>query len=170
MAGNQTKSKIIKNPYLKSVEFVLWGEPKAQQRPRTFYKRGAKYPTTWSPKENLAAYLIQIQEQLLNAQNRGIKLNGPIELNATFFMKRPKGHLTKTGKRSKQWKTYPTTKPDYDNLIKGIQDALNTHVIGDDGAIVNAFIFKRYADKSDPCTVLKLDEIHDGDEIQVTFL
>ena len=143
-----------------TIELTLWGDPKAQMRPRTFTRPGAKFSTTWSPKENLKLAITQIQEQM-NTKYRDVKLTGPVKFTATFYMKRPKGHTTKKGKQSSSWLPYPITKPDYDNLVKGVQDALNSFALGDDSAIVDAHIFKRYADDWVPCSVLTLEAIAD---------
>lgn len=150
------------------IAFRLWGEAKPQQRPRTFYIGGKI--VTHSPKDNQASYLNQIQELFLKDKWQ-IQLRGAIRLTATFYFKRPKNHTNAKGKPLKPWRKYPAVRPDYDNLIKGIQDALNDTILADDGAIVEAHIYKRYADDFKPCTDIELVVLnnHYCDEIGVRF-
>jgi len=66
--------------------------------------------------------------------------------------------------KSKKWKedaltgrVWPTTKPDVDNTVKAIFDAFNGIVWKDDVQIVEAHIYKCYAEK--PSTVIEIEEI-----------
>lgn len=56
--------------------------------------------------------------------------------------------------QTKKWKAaalrndiYPTVKPDLDNLVKAVLDAINGIVFIDDKQIVDLIVKKRYSDK-----------------------
>ena len=73
-------------------------------------------------------------------------LEGPIKINLIFYMLIPKN--TSKVKREKMLKgeLLPAKRPDFDNLAKGITDALNGLAFKDDNQIVEAHIYKRYGD------------------------
>ena len=134
----------------------LEGEPKPQARPRTFFNKRINKVTTWSPKDGQEPYLLQMIKHM-----PAEKIGGPLKVEFFFYLSRPKGHFTKAGKRSSQWIRYPTKKPDYDNLVKGVQDGLVQYIIVDDSLIVESHIHKCYADNCSPGTeihITKLDQ------------
>jgi Holliday junction resolvase RusA-like endonuclease len=76
------------------------------------------------------------------AATDGKHLQGPLVLHVAFFLPRP-GRLV--------WKTRPMPtepcdrKPDLDNLVKGIKDALSGCLWRDDSQVVEIHATKRYA-------------------------
>ncbi len=71
---------------------------------------------------------------LARNQYKGKPLSGPIELRVTFYMRAPK----------KRVRTFPSVKPDLDNLIK-CKDALNGILWEDDAQIVRLNAQKVYS-------------------------
>jgi Holliday junction resolvase RusA-like endonuclease len=60
----------------------------------------------------------------------------PVRLSVTFWHDRPKSCPKK--------RLYPVVKPDFDNEVKLVIDAMNKYVFKDDAQIVTAQIRKRY--------------------------
>lgn len=67
---------------------------------------------------------------------------GPINLSALFVMPRPKSMTRKKGPNPRYWSA---KKPDVDNLMKSLQDALTGIVYADDAQIAAAVIRKTIA-------------------------
>jgi Holliday junction resolvase RusA-like endonuclease len=63
-------------------------------------------------------------------------MNGPIEVRVVFFMQPPK--------KLPKGRTKPTVKPDIDNMIKGIFDALNKIAWNDDAQVISVISQKHY--------------------------
>ena len=82
----------------------------------------------------------------------------PLLLVVHFIVPRPASHLTKTGKHTKAWKQFPTSKPDLSNFVKAIEDALNGVVYHDDSQIVSEYTHKRYADSIAPCVIVTISK------------
>jgi Holliday junction resolvase RusA-like endonuclease len=75
-------------------------------------------------------------------------LDGPLEIMVIFRFKRPKSHF-RTGKHASELKPdasiWHTTKPDADNLIKAVKDALtNVGMWQDDARVCRQVVDKRY--------------------------
>ena len=88
---------------------------------------------TYTPKETR-----QTEDALrahLRAENAPF-FEGPLALEACFFIKRPK-----TVKR-----LLPETRPDLDNYVKTLKDACNGVLWRDDAQIVDLHAYKRYGD------------------------
>lgn len=66
-------------------------------------------------------------------------MEGPIEVKVVFFVKPPK--------KMPKGRTEPTVKPDIDNMIKGIFDALNKIAWKDDAQVISVISQKHYYDE-----------------------
>jgi Holliday junction resolvase RusA-like endonuclease len=75
--------------------------------------------------------------------------DGPVRAGIVVSLSRPQGHwkrdgtLSAAGLRSK----VPTSRPDVDNILKLVGDALNGHAYHDDALIYSAAIERRWADR-----------------------
>lgn len=88
---------------------------------------------------------------------------GPMWVEATFLLPRPKGHHGANGlKRSAPW--WPTTKPDLDKLARALMDALTAAgAWADDSQVVQLDASKQYHDNGNGllvCAVEHLTERH----------
>jgi crossover junction endodeoxyribonuclease RusA len=77
-------------------------------------------------------------------------LHGPIRVDITFLMARPKGHYG-TGRNAGQLResapVFPATRPDLDKLIRSTLDGLMlAGLYADDGQVVALTAVKEYAD------------------------
>lgn len=74
-------------------------------------------------------------------------LEGALRIHTAFYTMRPTSHYG-TGKNAGVLKSsapmFPTTRPDYGKLARGLDDAMTGVVYQDDSQIVKAFIEKFY--------------------------
>lgn len=79
----------------------------------------------------------------------GPLIDGPLLLELTFWMPRPKGHY-RTGKNAgcvrASAPVFPTVKPDVLKLARGVEDALTGIVYRDDAQIVTETLQKVYGE------------------------
>ena len=83
-------------------------------------------------------------------------LAGPLAVRFAFWIMLPQSKSKKWKEDALAGRVWPTVKPDFDNAAK-IGDALNGVAWIDDKQIVEAHIYKRYAEK--PSTVIEIEEI-----------
>lgn len=128
-----------------SVIIIVLGEPVAQGRPR-FAKRGS-FVTAYDPPQS-AKYKNTIQKELqpLIADKDFNPFDGPCSLNLHIYRSIPKSFGRKKQFAAANGEIRPTTRPDTDNYVKGILDALNGIVVKDDSQIVDIVAQKFYSD------------------------
>lgn len=125
------------------VEFTVPGRPVPQSRPDVYRNGGVK-----SNSDAVAAYK-QVIQMLCP---RRTPLHGPVKLSVIAWMKRP----SKSPKGTK----WHTCRPDGDNILKAVQDALNKTAFHDDGQIADSQIVKRVVEnKADERTEIILEEL-----------
>ncbi len=82
-------------------------------------------------------------------QYRGEIITGPLKLELSFRLPRPKSHY-RTGKHSDELRpdspTFHTSKPDTTKLIRGVEDACTGLIWKDDAQIAIQHAVKVYAD------------------------
>ena len=130
------------------IELKIPGNPMGKQRPEVT-RRGTFTPPKTANYENFVKELYVI--------NKYPKLEGYIRLDALAYYPIPK--TTSKIKREKMLKgiLLPDKKPDLDNILKAICDALNKIAYDDDKQIVNINIRKYYSEN--PCVVIRLENI-----------
>jgi len=72
-------------------------------------------------------------------------LKGPVWLNATFYLPRPRWHFRRDGSLKDGLPPYPITRPDRGKLLRALEDALTRIVWADDGQIVGGSVAKVWA-------------------------
>lgn len=88
-------------------------------------------------------------------QYKGAPMTGPIAVNLTFYMPIP-GSWSIKKKLLMDGKLH-TTKPDRDNLEKGVCDALNKIIWKDDGQVCDGRTVKYYS--SNPRVEIEIKEL-----------
>ena len=109
---------------------IIYGEPVAQGRARSRVvntKGGNSFVSHYDPKKS-RNYKEFIQHQILIQGKPDKLIDEPIAMSCTFHRLRPKSKPKKV--------IWPTTKPDLDNYLKSVKDALNGLVIRDDSIVV----------------------------------
>jgi Holliday junction resolvase RusA-like endonuclease len=123
------------------ITITLPGEPKAKGRPRFSRKSGRAY--TPAATVNYESHLKMAGIQVMGATR---PLEGPLEVLIVAAFSIPASWSK--GKRlcALSGVTFPTVKPDADNILK-MMDALNEVVWLDDKQIVRADIRKVYSER-----------------------
>ena len=121
-------------------EFWISTIPKGQARPR-FVRRGS-FVGTYDPAKS-KGYKLDIKYQVM--AEHPIKMQGPLTMTVDFMMPRPKAHYGAKGLKSNA-PFYHEKKPDIDNLIKGLCDAL-TGILWDDDTQISVLVAtKKYSE------------------------
>jgi Holliday junction resolvase RusA-like endonuclease len=121
--------------------FIVMGEPKGKGRPR-FCKSGHAYTpkaTRDYESEIRAAYLTQYK-------GRGFGKGVPLSLLIYAVYGVPKSDRKATRKKKLAGAILPTKKPDVDNIIKIVADALNGLAYHDDSQLVEVHCVKAYGE------------------------
>ena len=138
-----------------SVSLFIPGPPKSQKRHRTSFKNGRMWNYDPSKQEKVQFSL------LAKKQASMLPLDAPISIKVICAFDRPKSHYG-TGRNSGILKDnapkYFTKKPDVDNCLKFVMDALQINKIWypDDCVINDVTIQKIYADEITPGTYIEL--------------
>lgn len=128
-----------------SVYFIVDGEVQGKARPR--FSRMGGYVKTYTPKKTIdyeqrikACYLAEVPFQPMIWGNKE-----PLEIVVNAYFEIPKS-ASKKAKERMLLKEYPTKKPDADNILKVVADALNGVAYGDDAQIVIATVYKIWSE------------------------
>lgn len=128
----------------RKIEFTVLGEPQGKGRPK-FARRG-KYVSVRTP-EKTKAYENAIQAAYLQqCDNVRFPEGCQLELRVTAYFKIPKSAGKKKREIMLLGEVRPTKKPDGDNILKAVADALNSVAYKDDACVVDAQIRKFYSD------------------------
>lgn len=133
-------------------KFTVYGKPQPKQRPRFNKYTGA----TYTPKET-RLYETEVKYYFLKEYRRPIKLDGALTVKIDAYFEPPKSTAKSVRERMFSGHIRPAKKPDADNVIKSICDALNGLAYVDDGQIVSVCCRKLYSDVA-RCEVLITDE------------
>lgn len=120
--------------------FTIDGVPVAKGRPR--FRNTGKFVQTYTPKKTLEAekHIRECFEFYHRTFNRPFE--GPIFININFHMPIPSSLSKK--KQNELRLTPHVKKPDLDNLVKTVCDALNGYVWKDDSQIYTIIARKSY--------------------------
>ena len=129
-----------------TLSFFVAGKPKSTQTGSIITVNGRSFPirrgTAWSSVCGLVA------RQHAPAE----PLTGPLAVTLTFYFSRPKGSK----------RTYPTVRPDAENLAKGLLDSWNGILYADDSQVVNLHLVKRYSLEGGVGVVVEVEELRSG--------
>jgi Holliday junction resolvase RusA-like endonuclease len=120
------------------MKLTIQGEPVAKGRPRVC-KWGTYTPAKTVNYETLIKEMFMVEH--------GEKLRGALRLFVIAYFSIPKSASKKNREKMIKWEIRPTKKPDLDNIMKIVSDALNTLAYDDDSQIVSATIKKFYSDE-----------------------
>lgn len=114
-----------------SVSFEVPGKPHAKQRPK-FARRG-RFVTTYTPDETINA---ETFIRLTAAPHFDAPLSGPVAIEVLAVFQPPASWSG--AKTRRMLGSAHLQKPDYDNVIKTVGDALNGIAYADDAQIAEA--------------------------------
>jgi len=139
------------------ITFVIAGEVKGKQRPRMTRGGHVYTPTQTREAEAMIAKLGR------EAMGDRPLLDGAVTLGITVYTAPPVSASKAARERMLSGKEHPTKKPDLDNIVKLISDALNGVVYHDDRQIVMLWIIKEYAETARTIVKIGTLDTHKGD-------
>ena len=134
-----------------NLDFFVAGIPKAQPRVKAFVRGG--HAGVYTP-DSAETWKQAVRSNATVVAPESI-LTGPIRVELDFFLPRPKAHLGKDGLPKPKSPVWHCKKPDLDNLIKAVTDAITDtqRVWLDDSQICEITATKTYAMSRSGCSV-----------------
>lgn len=133
------------------VHFTVPGIAAPAGSKKGFYNKKAGRVIITDDSKRSRPWKAQVSEAAIEAMHGGELLDGPLLLEITFWMPRPKGHFG-SGKNaavvraSAPWA--PTVKPDLLKLARAVEDALTGIVYRDDAQVITEILQKAYTTSS----------------------
>jgi Holliday junction resolvase RusA-like endonuclease len=142
------------------IRFTVYGEPVAQGRPKFAVIAG--HARAYDPKKS-RDYKDFVK--LAAAEHAPKKLlEGPLSVRILVYRPIPKGFSKKKTAEAESGLIRPTTKPDTDNYLKGIKDALKNVMWKDDSQIVDVYCSKWYGQR--PRVEVEISELASANQMQ----
>jgi len=123
-------------------KMILDGDPVGKGRPR--FSRATGH--TYTP-EKTARFEERLAWAAQDVMRRQPLLEGALHMEVYAYFSIPASKPTKWKDAAKERGIRPTKKPDIDNIVKGVADALNKVVYVDDTQIVTLLCGKYYSDR-----------------------
>ena len=125
------------------MQFIVEGRPQGKARARTFYNsRAGKMQSITPEKTKSYEDLIRWKYKAAGGKYYGEKT---LQVDIHAFYPIPKGFSKAKVEDALDGKLRPTTKPDCDNVIKVVLDALNGVAYYDDKQVIRVSCSKHYA-------------------------
>ena len=134
----------------KEIKMFLRIEPPST----TFQNKGWKVTKSGRPFQYERSETREVRAKLaahMAAFRPEVPLKGPIDMSVRYFYTETKSHPSGT---------FKTTKPDLDNLVKAVLDALNGVAFDDDSKVAEIFAQKLYA--PEPYVEVKISSYDQG--------
>ena len=125
-----------------SVYFVVTGKPVGKGRPRASTRGG--FVRMYTDAKTLG-YEAAIADEAARAMSGAEPFETPMQMQVSCYYPIPKSWPKKIKQEAIDEERFPNVKPDLDNVVKAILDALNGVVYRDDAQVVNLVATKRYA-------------------------
>ena len=134
-----------------NISFFAAGIPKAQPRVKAFVRGG--HAGVYTP-DGAEAWKQEVRRQAAANAPESV-IVGVVRVELDFFLPRPKAHLDKHGVLKQKSPVWCQKKPDLDNLIKAVTDAITDtqKVWLDDSQICEITATKTYALNAVGCSV-----------------
>jgi Holliday junction resolvase RusA-like endonuclease len=125
-----------------SVYFVVTGKPVGKGRPRASTRGG--FVRMYTDAKTLA-YEAAIASEAAAAMGDAEPFETPMQMQVSCYYQIPKSWPKKMKQEAIDEERFPNVKPDLDNVVKAILDALNGVVYRDDAQVINLVATKRYS-------------------------
>ena len=126
-----------------AVDFTVPGQPVAKGRPK--FSRQGGFVRAYTP-EKTVAYETLVKLAAGEAMAGARPMQGPLSLMLRLYVAIPKSTTKRDRARISAGEFYPVRKPDLDNVLKAVTDAMNGIVYDDDAQIVTVMVTKLYAE------------------------
>lgn len=123
------------------INFTVLGEVTAQGRPRATARGGHAKLYDPAKSRDYKNYVRLVASQHAPPE----PLSGPLAVEIRVYRGMPKAFSKKRVREAESGLIRPVTKPDTDNYIKGIKDALNGIIWRDDSSVVEIQASKWYS-------------------------
>lgn len=138
------------------IKFTVYGEPIAQGRPRATTING--HVRMYDPKKS-RDYKNYIR--LAASEHKPEKLlEGPLSMKVKIYRPSLKSFSKKKAEMAEKGELRPVTKPDTDNYVKAIKDALKSVIWKDDSQVVELHASKYYS--QNPRIEIEIKELLEG--------
>ena len=138
------------------IKFTVPGPPKGKQRPRICKVNGCS--VAYTPKQTIE-YERLVRASYTAVSKAKFERNLPLEISILALFPIPKYVSRKTKELMLNGRLFPTKKPDADNIIKVILDALNGLAYRDDSQICRVYFEKMYAEIPETKVLIKNYEV-----------
>lgn len=125
------------------IELIVPGVPVGKGRPRAATR--GKHVTLYTP-EKTATYEGTVALAGHQAMAGRVPLAGPVSVTMGIYLPVPASWSQKKQQAALRGQELPAKKPDSDNVVKAVFDALNGVVWVDDVQVVDLVLRKRYAE------------------------
>lgn len=146
-----------------AVEFWVYDLPQPGGSKRAFVPKNGGRPVVVEDCKRNKTWRTEVKAAALKVAPAS-PLTGPLLVEVTFFMPRPKGHFG-TGKNADVLKLsapdYHTSKPDATKLWRSTEDALTGILWGDDSQIAKQSIVKKYTNSGRPGAFIRVRRLMD---------
>ena len=130
---------------MQELKFEIPGSPIGQGRPKFSTINGHAVAYDPEKSRNYKAYVKLLATQAMKEQGFTM-IDGPCCLDINAYFEVPKSKSKKFKERALLGLERPTKKPDIDNIVKALQDALNGLAYKDDSSIVFLSVAKCYSE------------------------
>lgn|GEM_PF-766589 len=154
VSGGAPVVSLAPAPMPRTVKFAVAGNPVAKGRPRA--SRTATGVRMRTPKKT-AAYERHVKAAAIVAMAGGKPFARPVRLQVSIVVPIPPSWSKARKERARAGEICATKKPDADNVLKAIKDAMNDVVYADDAQVVGINLSKAYGD--DPRAEVAVSEI-----------
>lgn len=133
------------------LDFFVAGIPKAQPRVKAFVRGG--HAGVYTP-DSAETWKQEVRRQAVANAPESL-MSGVVRIQLDFFLPRPKTHLDRHGVPKPKSPVWHCKKPDLDNLIKAVTDAITDtqKVWLDDSQICEITATKTYGINAVGCSV-----------------
>jgi Holliday junction resolvase RusA-like endonuclease len=134
-----------------NIEFFVAGIPKAQPRVKAYVRGG--HAGVYTP-DSAEAWKMEVRRQAVANAPESL-IGGVVRVDLDFYLPRPKTHLDRHGVPKPKSPVWHCKKPDLDNLIKAVTDAITDtqRIWLDDSQICEITATKTYAINAVGCSV-----------------
>lgn len=126
---------------MKQVRFTVRGEPKGKGRPRFSTQTGRAF----TPKQTVNYEALVHTEYMIQCKGFRFPDDAMLDMRILAYYSIPKSGSKKLKAQKLENKIRPIKKPDMDNVVKMVADALNQVAYKDDTQIVDCQVRKFYS-------------------------
>lgn len=124
-----------------AIRFFVPGKPQGKGRPRAVTR--GKFVKMYTP-EKTVNYESTVALAASQAMAGRPPIEGPVSVSMFIALPIPASWSKRKQAQALDGQLLPITKPDVDNVVKAVFDAINGVVWGDDTQVVDAWVTKRY--------------------------